>query len=86
MDSYTVIEINRNNIFENAFNEIMIKSPQELKKRPLIIYEGEEGVDVGGLLRYYFYIIINYIHISLIKLIIILINITFHYYITSINF
>jgi len=46
------IEVNRNDIFRDAFNDIMTKSPQELKKRLTIIYKEEEGIDAGGLLRY----------------------------------
>jgi len=52
-DSNTFLEIDRKNIFRDAFNEIMDKSPQELKKRLSIIYKKEEGVDAGGLLRYF---------------------------------
>ena len=48
LDSYTFIKIDRNDIFRDAFNGIMTKSPQELKKRPVIVYKGEEGVDAGG--------------------------------------
>ena len=52
LDDYTLLEIDRNNLFRDAFNGIMNKSAQELKKRLIIIYKGEEGVDAGGLLRY----------------------------------
>ena len=53
MNSYTIIEIDRNNIFRDAFYGIMTKSPQELKNRLTIIYKDEEGMDAGGLLRYF---------------------------------
>jgi len=55
MNSYTFIEIDRNNLFIDAFNGIMTRSPQELKNRPIIVYKGEDGVDTGGLLRDFFY-------------------------------
>jgi len=50
--SFNEIEVNRNNIFGDAFNGIMNKSSQELKKRLTIIFKEEEGIDAGGLLRY----------------------------------
>jgi len=50
-DSYEFIEIDRNELFNDAFYSIMSKTPQELKKRLLIIYKGKEGIDAGGLLR-----------------------------------
>jgi len=57
MNSFTFIEIKRNNIFNDAFNSIMSKSPQELKNKLIIIFKGEEGVDAGGLLREFFFLI-----------------------------
>jgi len=50
-DSTTEIEINRDNLMNDAFDSIMFKSPQELKRKLRIHYIGEEGIDVGGLLR-----------------------------------
>jgi len=55
LDSTTVISINRSNLFGDAYNAIMSKSPQDLKKRLKIRYIGEEGIDAGGLLRDFFY-------------------------------
>jgi len=49
------IFINRRNLFFDAYNQIIHKSPQDLKKKLFIIYKGEEGVDAGGLLRDFFY-------------------------------
>ncbi|OUM64984.1 hypothetical protein PIROE2DRAFT_60335, partial [Piromyces sp. E2] len=46
-----MFNINRNNLFNDAFINIMYRSTQELKKGIKIIYKGEEGMDVGGLLR-----------------------------------
>ncbi len=50
-NSVTGIKVTRKNLFHDAFNAIMSKSPQELKKKLRITYIGEEGIDVGGLLR-----------------------------------
>ncbi|ORX67732.1 HECT-domain-containing protein [Anaeromyces robustus] len=49
------LEINRNNIFDDAYSFIMNKTPSELKKRLKIKYIGESGLDAGGLLRDFFY-------------------------------
>jgi len=56
-NSNVIIEVDRNNLFNDAFNSIMCKSPQELKKRLKIKYKKEEGMDAGGLLRYLFFFI-----------------------------
>jgi len=52
-DSSTFFEVNRSNLFDDAFNSIMKKSPKELKRKLEIRYKGEEGIDAGGLLRYF---------------------------------
>eukprot|EP00833_Pecoramyces_ruminatium_P010392 jgi/Orpsp1_1/1184424/evm.model.c7180000089453.1 len=51
----TIIFVHRNNLFHDAFNSIMSKSPEELKKQLRVEYIGEEGLDAGGLLRDFFY-------------------------------
>eukprot|EP00833_Pecoramyces_ruminatium_P005683 jgi/Orpsp1_1/1179715/evm.model.c7180000070483.1 len=55
LTGYTNININRNNLFNDAFYAFMRKSPQELKNRLIIKYESERGIDAGGLLRDFFY-------------------------------
>jgi len=54
-DEHTQILINRNNLFNDAYQEIMRRLPDDMKNRLSIEYEGEEGVDCGGLLRDFFY-------------------------------
>jgi len=56
----TQIEIDRNDLFNDAFYSIMSKSSQELKKQLKIKYIEEVGIDVGGLLRYFIIIIYYY--------------------------
>jgi len=50
-DSYIEILIDRKNFFSDAFYQIMSRSPYELKSRFYVRYQGESGVDAGGLLR-----------------------------------
>jgi hypothetical protein len=51
----TLIFINRENLYNEAFDNIMNKSASSLKGRLKIKYTGEEGIDAGGLLRDFFY-------------------------------
>lgn len=46
------IKVRRNNIFEDSYAEIMRQSASDLKKRLMIKFEGEDGLDYGGLSRY----------------------------------
>jgi len=43
--------IDRKNLFRDAYDQIMNKSPLDLKRRLHIRYKEEEGLDIGGLLR-----------------------------------
>ena len=45
------IKVSRENIFEGSYTEIMRQSPNDLKKRLMIKFEGEDGLDYGGLSR-----------------------------------
>jgi len=51
------IKVRRNFIFEDAYSEIMRQQPQELKKRLMIKFEGEDGLDYGGLSREFFFLL-----------------------------
>jgi E3 ubiquitin-protein ligase NEDD4 len=45
------VKVRRNHIFEDSYAEIMRQSPNDLKKRLMITFEGEEGLDYGGVSR-----------------------------------
>jgi E3 ubiquitin-protein ligase NEDD4 len=45
------IKVNRDTIFEGSYTEIMRQTPNDLKKRLMIKFEGEDGLDYGGLSR-----------------------------------
>jgi E3 ubiquitin-protein ligase NEDD4 len=45
------IKVRRNYIFEDSYAEIMRLSPTDLKKRLMITFEGEPGLDYGGVSR-----------------------------------
>ncbi|KAJ3358988.1 hypothetical protein HDU91_005054 [Kappamyces sp. JEL0680] len=49
--------IRRENIFEDSFTELMRYPPVELKKRLMIKFQGEEGLDYGGLSREFFFLL-----------------------------
>ena len=45
------IKVTRENLFEGSYTEIMRQSPNDLKKRLMIKFEGEDGLDYGGVSR-----------------------------------
>lgn len=51
------ISINRKRIFEDSFRAVIQLSPRDLKKRLLIKFRGEEGLDYGGVAREWFYLL-----------------------------
>ncbi|KAI8808254.1 hypothetical protein BJ742DRAFT_285897 [Cladochytrium replicatum] len=51
------ITVRRNNIFEDAYSEVMRFAPQELRKRLMIKFHGEDGLDYGGLSREFFFLL-----------------------------
>lgn len=51
------IKVRRSHIFEDAYAEVMRHSPADLKKRLMIKFEGEDGLDYGGLSREFFFLL-----------------------------
>ncbi|GAA5993448.1 hypothetical protein JCM11641_003937 [Rhodosporidiobolus odoratus] len=51
------IIVRRNNLFEDAFGEVMKYPAEELKKRLMVTFKGEEGVDFGGVSREFFFLL-----------------------------
>jgi E3 ubiquitin-protein ligase NEDD4 len=45
------IKVRRDHIFEDSYAEIMRQSAGDLKKRLMIKFDGEDGLDYGGLSR-----------------------------------
>lgn len=45
------VKVRRGAIFEDSYAEIMRQSPADLKKRLMIKFDGEDGLDYGGLSR-----------------------------------
>ena len=46
------VKVRRTNIFEDSYAEIMRQPATDLKKRLMIKFDGEEGLDYGGVSRY----------------------------------
>ena len=46
------IKVRRNHIFEDSYAEIMRQSATDLKKLLMVKFDGEDGLDYGGLSRY----------------------------------
>ncbi|AET41664.1 NEDD4 family E3 ubiquitin-protein ligase Ecym_8394 [Eremothecium cymbalariae DBVPG len=51
------IRVRRKHIFEDAYQEIMRQTPEDLKKRLMIKFDGEEGLDYGGVSREFFFLL-----------------------------
>ncbi|KAJ2577019.1 hypothetical protein GGH19_001662, partial [Coemansia sp. RSA 1807] len=51
------IKVARNAIFEHSYNEVMRVPVSELKKRLMIKFDGEDGLDYGGVSREFFFLL-----------------------------
>ncbi len=51
------IKVRRTHIFEDAYAEIMRQQPNDLKKRLMINFDNEPGLDYGGLSREFFFLL-----------------------------
>lgn len=51
------ITVRRGHIFEDSYQEIMRQTPEDLKKRLMIKFDGEEGLDYGGVSREFFFLL-----------------------------
>uniref|UniRef100_UPI00358F3842 E3 ubiquitin-protein ligase HUWE1 isoform X5 n=1 Tax=Myxine glutinosa TaxID=7769 RepID=UPI00358F3842 len=51
------VHVRRDHVFEDSYRELHRRTPEELKNRLYIVFEGEEGQDAGGLLREWYTII-----------------------------
>lgn len=51
------VKVRRGNIFEDSYAEIMRQSATDLKKRLMIKFDGEDGLDYGGLSREFFFLL-----------------------------
>lgn len=51
------VKVRRSHIFEDSYAEIMRQSPNDLKKRLMIKFDGEDGLDYGGLSREFFFLL-----------------------------
>ncbi|KAI4256223.1 MAG: hypothetical protein LQ352_002180 [Teloschistes flavicans] len=51
------VKVRRGHIFEDSYAEIMRQSASDLKKRLMIKFDGEDGLDYGGLSREFFFLL-----------------------------
>ncbi|CED82804.1 ubiquitin-protein ligase [Phaffia rhodozyma] len=51
------VKVSRESIFEGSYAEIMRQTPNDLKKRLMIKFDGEDGLDYGGLSREFFFLL-----------------------------
>ncbi|ESN93979.1 hypothetical protein HELRODRAFT_115219 [Helobdella robusta] len=55
--SHCRIEVSREEIFEESYRAIMKMRSKELKKRLMVKFRGEEGLDYGGIAREWLYLL-----------------------------
>ncbi|KAF2461315.1 hypothetical protein BDY21DRAFT_331779 [Lineolata rhizophorae] len=51
------VKVRRSHIFEDSYHEIMRQGAADLKKRLMIKFDGEDGLDYGGLSREFFFLL-----------------------------
>jgi E3 ubiquitin-protein ligase NEDD4 len=51
------VKVRRDHIFEDSYAEIMRQPPNDLKKRLMIRFDNEEGLDYGGVSREFFFLL-----------------------------
>lgn len=57
MTQYVKINVSRDRVFEESFNEIMRIRAHDLRRRLYIQFKGEEGLDYGGVAREWFFMV-----------------------------
>lgn len=55
LPGHVKINITRDNLFEDSFQQIMRLQPFDLRRRLFITFKGEEGLDYGGVAREWFF-------------------------------
>lgn len=51
------LEVSRNEIFEESYRLIMKMRPKDMRKRLMVKFRGEEGLDYGGVAREWLYLL-----------------------------
>ncbi|CAM9917416.1 E3 ubiquitin-protein ligase SMURF2 isoform X1 [Lethenteron reissneri] len=51
------LEVSRTEIFEESYRQVMKMRPRDLKKRLMVKFRGEEGLDYGGVAREWLYLL-----------------------------
>lgn len=55
---YLIVKVSRDNIIEDAMNAL-VNSTKHLRKPLKVVFEGEEGVDEGGVQKEFFQLLIR---------------------------
>ena len=51
------VEVSREEVFEESYRQVMKMRPKDLKKRLMVKFRGEEGLDYGGVAREWLYLL-----------------------------
>ena len=51
MPNHVKLQVNRANLFEDSYQEVMRKSAIDLRRKLFVQFRGEDGLDYGGVAR-----------------------------------
>lgn len=57
LPSHVKINVTRQTIFEDSFQQILNLQPYDLRRRLYVMFKGEEGLDYGGVAREWFFLV-----------------------------
>ena len=54
------LKVRRSRLLEDSFAAVMAQSGEDLKKRLIVTFDGEDGLDYGGVSRYEIHLFFSY--------------------------
>jgi len=58
---YLVLNVRRNNIIQDTLSQVMCFSDGDFKKPLKVVFDGEEGVDAGGLRKEFYQVCLSWV-------------------------
>lgn len=52
-----MLPVTRGNLLMDSYHAVMAHSPAELKRRINVVFDGEDGLDYGGVAREWFFLL-----------------------------
>ena len=51
------LEVTRGEVFEDSYRQVVKMRPKDMRKRLMVKFQGEEGLDYGGVAREWLYLL-----------------------------